>query len=99
MTRRVIVNRFQCIYTFYNGMTTNVLYQSIKCLKCSLLLDYDECLSDDENDCHVKAFCTNTNGEGSYICECNAGFTGDGFNCTGKFIQPCTSWKCMYIWK
>ena len=37
----------------------------------------DECLSDP---CHSNATCTNT--AGSYICECNTGFSGNGFNCT-----------------
>ena len=37
-----------------------------------------------ENDdgCHENATCSDDNG--SYICVCNNGFTGDGFNCTGK---------------
>ena len=40
--------------------------------------DVDEC----ENDvCDSNALCTNT--EGSYICSCNVGYTGDGKTCTG----------------
>ena len=51
-----------------------------------MILDYDECLSDEENDCHVEASCMNTNGEGSYICECQGGFVGDGFHCEGMSV-------------
>ena len=41
--------------------------------------DVDEC----ENDvCDSNALCTNT--EGSYVCACNVGYTGDGKTCTGK---------------
>ena len=50
-------------------------------MKChtisSLVLEIDECLSDP---CHSNATCYNT--AGSYICECNTGFSGSGFNCT-----------------
>ena len=34
------------------------------------------------NDCHVNAECTNTNG--SYTCNCNNGYDGDGISCQGK---------------
>ena len=45
-----------------------------------ILLDINEC----ENDCacHQNATCNNT--YGSYECQCQHGFTGDGMNCTGK---------------
>lgn len=32
--------------------------------------------------CHVNAVCANT--EGSYKCECDLGYTGDGRNCEGE---------------
>ena len=44
-------------------------------------LDTDECL---ESPCDVNAKCTNTNG--SYECTCRGGFSGDGKNCSGKFL-------------
>ena len=42
-------------------------------------LDIDECTSDP---CDGNANCTNT--KRSFVCECNVGFSGDGFDCTGK---------------
>lgn len=45
---------------------------------CFIPLDINECL---RNPCHVNATCTNF--PGSFICRCNAFFTGDGFNCQG----------------
>ena len=39
----------------------------------------DECASD--NECHVNAQCTNT--DGSYTCGCLDGYAGDGKICTG----------------
>ena len=44
--------------------------------------DIDECESDDLNNCHENAQCTNT--EGSFTCSCNPGYTGDGVTCTSK---------------
>ena len=35
------------------------------------------------NDCDMEnGICTNTNG--SYECSCKSGYSGNGFNCTGK---------------
>ena len=34
------------------------------------------------NPCDENAKCTNS--PGSYKCECDPGFTGDGFICTGQ---------------
>ena len=46
--------------------------------------DINECESDDSNNCHENANCTNT--EGSYTCSCNPGYTGNGVNCTSKIL-------------
>ena len=46
----------------------------------SISPDINECLNDCA--CHQNANCSNT--YGSYECQCQHGFTGDGMNCTGK---------------
>ena len=46
-----------------------------------LLLDVDEC-AENSHSCHGNAYCNNT--VGSYNCTCNSGYSGNGFNCTGK---------------
>ena len=43
--------------------------------------DVDECQLEDDN-CHVNATCVDT--IGSFVCNCNNGFEGDGVNCAGK---------------
>ena len=45
-------------------------------------LDINECVT--VSPCHVNATCDNT--EGSYICTCDTGYSGDGFTCDGKKI-------------
>ncbi|XP_046863918.1 neurogenic locus notch homolog protein 1-like isoform X8 [Xenia sp. Carnegie-2017] len=50
-------------------------------------LDIDECLSDP---CNISANCTDT--EGSFKCQCNEGFSGNGFSCTNMnecLHNPC----------
>ena len=44
------------------------------------LTDIDECKTYPDK-CHVNASCKNTNG--SHVCTCKPGYTGDGRNCTG----------------
>ena len=48
---------------------------------CFLFLDENEC-NLARSPCDLNAICINTNG--SFQCECNAGFTGDGFRCGGR---------------
>ena len=43
--------------------------------------DIDECKGN--HSCHVNAACMNT--LGSHVCQCHAGYTGNGENCIGKF--------------
>ena len=44
--------------------------------------DIDEC-SVNARMCDLNAKCINT--RGSYSCLCDAGFTGDGKNCVGRY--------------
>ena len=44
-------------------------------------IDIDECAS---TPCDKNATCANT--DGSFICTCNTGYSGDGFACEGKII-------------
>ena len=44
--------------------------------------DINECESDP---CHLKATCTNT--DGNFTCNCTAGYEGDGFTCTGTIVN------------
>ena len=46
-------------------------------------IDIDECTAQFDN-CHENAACNNT--FGSFECTCNAGFEGDGVNCTSKLV-------------
>ena len=43
--------------------------------------DIDECRGN--HSCYKNAKCKNT--LGSHVCECLAGYTGNGQNCTGEF--------------
>ena len=47
------------------------------------MLDINECSNVDDNNCHENAICTNTNG--SFTCQCENGYTGNGTTCTGKW--------------
>ena len=49
-----------------------------------VFIDVDECKSEDLNECHEKANCSNT--FGSYDCVCLPGYTGDGRTCTGILV-------------
>ena len=55
-------------------------------VSCSVYfyLDIDECEEQIFN-CHADAVCNNTNG--SYMCNCKDGFSGDGHNCAGKHFK------------
>ena len=67
-------------------MTTKILVmpQLFSDRVSSLLLDIDEC-SSETDDCSDLATCANI--DGWYVCECVAGYTGDGVSCTGNRLQ------------
>ena len=49
-----------------------------------LCVDVDECKAASAY-CSINAACKNT--MGSYSCECNVGFVGDGTSCLGKIFS------------
>lgn len=51
----------------------------------TLLADVNECTEETDN-CDNYATCTNTNG--SFVCTCNQGYSGDGVTCSG-IIKLC----------
>ena len=57
----------------------------------SSYLDVDECGLGAHN-CHSDATCINT--YGSYTCQCNIGFRGNGQQCRGKHLHT-VSEKCL----
>ena len=52
--------------------------------KIKYFTDIDEC-ANGTGDCDTEAECTNT--PGSYTCQCNQGYTGNGTNCTGMVMK------------
>jgi hypothetical protein len=61
---------------------SKILYHSSSHLLfviCVIFLDVNECSS---KPCHHNATCTNN--ESSFVCECNVGYSGNGFNCSSK---------------
>ena len=59
-----------------------VIFDKIGVLKvCMSLIDINEC-SASPSVCSVNANCHNN--EGSYVCSCKVGFTGDGKVCKGN---------------
>ena len=61
------------------------------------LLDIDECVTN--SPCSSNGECKNT--KGSFMCECNSGFVGDGFNCTGNgrtIMNILLSLMSLYNW-
>ena len=55
------------------------------CIFIIFLLDINECNNLEDNNCHKNAICTNTNG--SFTCQCENGYTGNGTTCNGKWLN------------
>ena len=49
----------------------------------TIFTDVNEC-ANKETDCHQYSQCINE--IGNYSCQCFDGFTGDGYNCEGKYF-------------
>ena len=49
--------------------------------------DDDECVSLNETCLDENAHCVNS--PGNFSCQCDPGFTGDGYNCTGQLLLNC----------
>ena len=47
-------------------------------------VDFNECNANAFT-CHDNAHCVND--VGSYGCQCNPGYTGDGKNCLGMYVK------------
>ena len=60
--------------------------ERIKIIK-TMILDTNECQTG--SPCHSNAICNNT--DGSYICTCDSGYSGDGFTCSGKTTDDLSS--------
>ena len=57
-----------------------------------LVIDIDEC---EDGGCHANASCVNS--PGSFSCDCNPGFTGDGENCAGNDLRFSPMLTCRTI--
>ena len=72
---------------FHVGDTSecfNITFEIFEIVNFVFTTDVDECARPETNGCDANALCTNT--EGSYVCRCLRGYSGDGRNCTGKTI-------------
>ena len=59
-----------------------VMKTALRRIMFSLILDINECEAGGKNICHVKANCYNT--IGSYYCQCNPGWKGNGTDCESE---------------
>ena len=80
---RSALNVFKPNQTYFQAALTPI-QESTHCLtlSCYYFIDIDEC-SERFHTCDGNANCTNT--DGSFKCECEIGFSGDGHTCTGIY--------------
>ena len=72
-------NGFTCTGRDWIVMGARSIIMSMDC-SCS---DVDECAMDVDNCDPTNGVCTNT--EGSFICTCTIGYSGDGINCSSEW--------------
>ncbi len=65
-------------------------YSHIHCL------DVDECQNSTLNDCSQYADCTNL--DGTFACDCQLGFSGNGTFCTGMFKVLLSFIAIQMVW-
>ena len=58
-----------------------------------IFVDVDECYKNLDNCASNTARCINT--EGSFLCRCNDGYSGNGTVCEGKFLSGCKKFKFL----
>ena len=74
-------NGFNCSSKYILHSFGQNNYNSCSQLISFFFIDIDECVS---NPCHSNANCNDT--QGSFVCQCNTGYSGNGFNCSGKYV-------------
>ena len=70
------------------------LIYTFKLIYFIIFKEINEC-TDNTNNCNAFATCSNT--EGSYICTCNNGYSGDGINCLGGFVTATNYANCKIV--
>ena len=78
----------QCMYHLCSTILVFLVHSM-----CLFFIDIDEC-STNSHSCDVNAVCYDT--EGSYMCTCNSGYSGDGKACSGKLnSHKIATYKCF----
>ena len=81
-----VIYRCIMLLNMYNCMFSNWLLHIFLSTSFCLSLDINECSDPDLNVCDTE-YGTCNNSVGSYSCQCNIGFTGNGSVCTGKISR------------
>ena len=73
----------------FRTQSSDLMILKYRCDKypCILIyiVDTDDCKLPESNNCDENALCTNT--AGSYVCQCNEGYTGNGTFCQGNYVK------------